>query len=56
MKKIYYFIMICLYALGVLGGLGWTLQSGGYAIAIGEVAVAWMAWPKVREFVNKIIF
>ena len=50
MKKYFSFIMICLYVLGVIGGLGWTLYSGGYVIAVGVVAVAYMAWPKLVEY------
>ena len=45
-EEFFSFIMICLYILGVIGGLGWTLYSGGYVIAAGVVAVAYMAWPK----------
>ena len=50
MKKYFSFVMICLYILGVIGGLGWTLYSGGYVIAVGVVAVAYMAWPKLVEY------
>lgn len=50
MKKYFSFLMICLYILGVIGGLGWTLYSGGYVIAVGVVAVAYMAWPKLVEY------
>lgn len=50
MKKYFSFIMICLYVLGIIGGLGWTLYSGGYVIAVGVMAVAYMAWPKLVEY------
>ena len=50
MKKYFSFIMICLYVLGIIGGLGWTLYSGGYVISVGVVAVAYMAWPKLLEY------
>ena len=50
MKKYFSFIMICLYVLGTIGGLGWVLYSGGYVIAVGVVAVAYMAWPKLVEY------
>ena len=46
--------MICLYVLGTIGGLGWVLYSKGYVIAVGVVAVAFMAWPKVKEYYNKL--
>ena len=46
--------MLCLYILGTIGGLGWVLYSQGYVIAVGVVAVAVMAWPKVKEYFNKL--
>lgn len=49
MKKILYFVLICLYALGVIGGVGYTLWCGAYLIAIGIASLGWMAWPKVVE-------
>ena len=54
MKKYFSFLMICLYILGVIGGLGWTLYSGGYVIAVGVVAVAYMAWPKLVEYFRNL--
>ena len=54
MKQFFYFIMICLYILGAIGGLGWVLYSKGYVIAVGVVAVAVMAWPNVKEYYNKL--
>lgn len=54
MKKYFSFLMICLYILGVIGGLGWTLYSGGYVIAVGVVAVAYMAWPKLVEYFHDL--
>ena len=46
--------MICLYLLGSIGGLGWSLYSGGYVIAVGCVGLAWMAWPKFIEYIKTI--
>lgn len=54
MKKYFSFVMICLYILGVIGGLGWTLYSGGYVITVGVVAVAYMAWPKLVEYFRNL--
>ena len=57
MKKIYYFIMLCLYVLGVVGGIGWSLYSGGYAYAyaVGVAALGFMAWPKFKDYLLKIM-
>jgi hypothetical protein len=54
MKKFISFIMICLYVLGVIGGLGWALYSGGYMIAVGVCAVAYMAWDKMVEYYHNL--
>ena len=54
MKQFFYFIMICLYILGTIGGIGWVLYSQGYVIAVGVVAVAVMAWPKVKEYYKNL--
>jgi uncharacterized membrane protein len=54
MKKIGYFVMLCLWVLGVLGGIGWSLYSGGYVIAVGVAVTGWMAWPKVKEYFTKL--
>ena len=50
MKKFISFIMICLYVLGTIGGLGWVLYSEGYVIAVGVVAVAYMAFPAAKTY------
>ena len=54
MKKIYYFAMICLWVLGVAGGIGWSIYSEGYVIAFGVAATGWFAWPKVKEYFTKL--
>lgn len=54
MKKIYYFAMLCLWAIGVLGGIGWSLYSGGYVVAVGVACTGWMAWPTVKDYFTKL--
>lgn len=54
MKKFISFIMICLYVLGTIGGLGWVLYSKGYVIAVGVVAVAYMAFPAAKTYFNDL--
>lgn len=54
MKKIGYFAMICLYVMGVIGGVGYATYCGAYPCAAGVVAVAWMAWPRVKEYFIKL--
>lgn len=51
-KKILYWLAICLWALGAIGGIGYTAYCGAWVIMIGVAATALMAFPKVIEFFN----
>ena len=55
MKKIYYFLMICGTVAGIIGGIGYTLFCKAYPLAVGLVMAGWMAWPKVKEYANKLM-
>ena len=55
MKKIYYFIMICLWVLGVVGGIGYSLFCSAWAIAIGVAATGYMAVPTIKEYFNNLV-
>jgi hypothetical protein len=55
MKKVFYFVMVCLWALGVIGGLGATIYIKTYVCAVGMLGLSWMAWPKLDEYVKKLI-
>ena len=46
MKKVYYFLMLCLYVIGCIGGIGYSVFNGAWPVA----ALAYMAWQKVVEF------
>jgi hypothetical protein len=48
------FVMLALAALGSIGGLGWSLYSGGYVVAVGVVGLSFMAWPKIVEHWNNV--
>ena len=51
MKQLISFFIVCLYALGAIGGVGYALYNGAYPVAIGVVALAWMAWPTLYNAV-----
>jgi len=55
MKKIFYFIMVCLYALGVIGGIGYTCVNQAWVIAVGVLAVGVMAFPQVKKYVSLLL-
>ena len=50
MKGVICFLMVCLYALGAIGGICYTVYCCAYVITAGIVGLAWMAWPKLVEY------
>jgi len=42
--------MLFLYALGVIGGIGYTLYYGAYAVTAGVAALGYMAFGKAKEY------
>lgn len=50
LRKILSFFMLCLYVLGVIGGIGYTLYCGAYPIAAGVAALGYMAFGKAKEY------
>ena len=55
MKKVFYFVMICLWALGTVGGFGCACYNGAYPIAAGCVVCGYMSWDTVRNYANKLM-
>ena len=54
MKKIFYFIMICLAVLGAIGGIGYTIYCHAYVISVGVAGLAFMAFPTIKDYVKKL--
>ena len=52
MKKVFYFVILCLYVLGTIGGVGYTIYYGAWPVAVGVACLAWMAFPKAMECFN----
>ena len=50
MKKFYYFIMLALYVLGTINGVGYSCYIHEYVTAIGVTVLAFMAWPTAVNF------
>lgn len=55
MKNFLYFLAICAYVLGVVGGIGYSIYGGSWPIAIGVAATGYMAFPTVKGYVDKIM-
>lgn len=53
-RKILYFVMLALYALGAIGGIGYALYGRAYPVAVGVAATAWLAWPQVKTIYNRL--
>ena len=54
MKKVYYFVMLCLCAMGFIGGIGYSVYCGAWYVVVGMLALGYTAWPKVRELFYKL--
>lgn len=54
MKKFICFLLLCLYVLGTIGGVGYALYNHAYLIAAGVVAVAAMAVPQVVKYFKEM--
>lgn len=52
LQKIAAFAVICLYGLGLFGGLGWTLYNRDFLLAVGVLALGAMAVPTLMKAVN----
>ena len=54
MKKILYFALLFLWAMGILGGIGYSIYGGAWPIAVGVAVAAWLSWPKVTELFHNL--
>ena len=48
-KGLCVWVIICLWALGLIGGLGYTIMEKAYVIAAGVAANGVLAFFKVRD-------
>ena len=49
-KKIFYFIMLFLYVLGTINGIGYSIYIGEWVTAIGVAVLTFMAWPTAVNY------
>lgn len=54
MKKVFCFIMLCLYVLGVLGGIGYLCYYGVYYVAVGVAATGFLAFDKAKSYFDYV--
>ena len=53
-KGFLYLMVLLLYAMGVIGGIGYSIYNGAYPIAVGVAVTGWLAFPKVKEIFKTI--
>lgn len=53
--KFWYCLQIALYAVGSIGGLGWTLYSKAWVTAVGVAALAAFALPYIKGVFKKLL-
>lgn len=51
-KQFLSFIGICAYAMGTIGGFGFSAWGGSWPVAIAVLILAVMAWPTVKKLWN----
>lgn len=50
MIQLFRFSMMCLWVVGTIGGIGYTLYYEAWLIAGGIAALAFMSWSTVRNY------
>ena len=53
-KKLIYFILLFLYVIGAIGGIGYTVYIHEYVIAAGVAVLAGMAYPTAKKLFNEM--
>lgn len=54
MKKILYFLLLVLYVIGLIGGIGYCVYNHAWVIAIGVVVLGVMGFPMAKECFEKL--
>lgn len=53
-KKVLSFVLLFLWAMGIVGGIGYSIYGGAWPIAVGVAVAAWLSWPKVTELFHNL--
>ena len=54
MKKFLAFILLCLTIVGFIEVIGYSLYQSAWLIAVGQVVVGIMAFPKVKQLFKQL--
>jgi MFS superfamily sulfate permease-like transporter len=54
LKKVLSFVLLFLWVMGIVGGIGYSIYGGAWPIAVGVAVAAWLSWPKVVELFHNL--
>ena len=54
LKKVLSFALLFVWAMGIVGGIGYSIYGGAWPIAVGVAVAAWLSWPKVTELFHNL--
>lgn len=54
MKKVLAFFLLCFTIVGFIGGIGDSLYQSAWLIAVGQLVVGIMAFPKVKQLFKQL--
>ena len=49
-KYLFYGLMLFLYLIGTVNGIGYSIYIGEYVTAVGMAVLAFMAWPTAANY------
>ena len=54
LKKVLSFVLLFVWAMGIVGGIGYSIYVGAWLISVGVAVAAWLSWPKVTELFHNL--
>lgn len=54
MDKVFYLLLLFFTVVGIIGGIGYTINCGAYVISIGLIASAYVIWPGIKDLFKKL--
>lgn len=54
LKKVLSFVLLFVWAMGIVGGICYSIYGGAWPIAVGVAVAAWLSWPKVTELFHNL--
>lgn len=55
MKQLFSFLVLCMYAMGTIGGIGYAAYCKAYLIAVAVLVLALMAFPTARNYYKYLV-